>query len=78
MSFVLDIFIWLLIETALGFIFYTTGSFMLKVVTFGQFNIKFKDFSSFKEDKTKKVNSIILLGFSFYVLLIVLIAYLNN
>jgi len=77
MSIVVEIFIWLLIDTLLGFIFYSTGCFILKAFTFGQFESKFKDFSNFKANKAKKVNFIILLGFSFYVLLIMLIAYLN-
>ncbi len=78
MSIVADIFIWLLIDTAIGFLLYITGCLILKVLTFGQFTIKFKDFSSFKTNKAKKVNLIMLLGFLFYVSLIVLTAYLNN
>jgi len=74
----MELFVWLLIDTALGFLFYSTGCFILKVLTFGQYKIKFKNFSSFKGDKAKKINLIMLLGFSFYVSLIILIAYLNN
>lgn len=78
MSVVLDIFVWLLIDTALGYIFYSTGCLMLKIFTFGQFQAEFKDFASFKDNKSKKVNLICFLGISFYLLLIVLMAYLNN
>ena len=78
MSFVIDIFVWLLIDTILGFIFYSTGCLILKVITFGQFKMEFKDFASFKGSKSKNVNLVCILGISFYVLLIVLIAYLNN
>jgi hypothetical protein len=78
MSFVIDIFVWLLIDTLLGFIFYSTGGFILKVLTFGQFKIEFKDFASFKGNKSKKINLICLLGLSFYVLLIVSVASLNS
>ena len=78
MSLVMDIFVWLLIETVLGFIFYSTGCLILKVFTFGQFKIEFKDFSTFKASKAKKVNLLLLLGLSFYISIIVLIAYSNN
>lgn len=78
MSVVTDIFLWLLIDTLLGFIFYLTGCFILKAFTFGQFEIKFKDFSSFKANKAKNVHLLMLLGFAFYVSLIILIAYLNH
>lgn len=78
MSFVIDIFAWLFIETILGFIFYSTGCLILKVITFGQYQMEFKDFASFKGSKSKKVNLVCLLGITFYVLSIVLIAFLNN
>jgi hypothetical protein len=78
MSFVIDILAWLFIETILGFIFYSTGCLILKVITFGQYKMEFKDFASFKGSKSKKVNLVCLLGIIFYVLSIVLIAYLNN
>tara|TARA_R110001592_G_scaffold168650_7_gene404885 strand:+ start:905 stop:1168 length:264 start_codon:yes stop_codon:yes gene_type:complete len=78
MSFVIDIFVWLLIETIFGFIFYTTGGLILKILTLGQFKIEFHDFASFKKIKSKKINLICLVGISFYVLSIVLVAYLNN
>jgi hypothetical protein len=78
MSIVMDIFLWLFIDTVLGFLFYLTGCVILKVLTFGYFEIKFKDFSDFKANKAKNVNLIMLLGFSFYALLIVLVAYSNH
>jgi len=78
MSFVIDVFVWLFIETIFGFIIYLTGCLIIKVFTFGQFKMEFKNFASFKGSKSKKVNLVCLLGISFYVLLIVLIAYLNN
>ncbi len=78
MSFVIDIFVWLLIETIFGFILYSTGCLVLKAFTFGRYKIQFKDFSAYKGSKAKKVNLIMLLGLSFYISLIVLIAYLNN
>ncbi len=76
MSFVIDIFVWLLIETIFGFLFYSTGCLILKVFTLGRFTMEFKDFASFKGSKSKKINLICLLGISFYVLVIVLMAYL--
>lgn len=78
MSIISDIFVWLLIDTALGFIFYSTGCFVLKVLTLGKFEIEFKDFSSFKAHKNKKVNLIILLGLCVYISLIVLATYMNS
>ncbi len=78
MSFVIDIFAWLLIETIFGFIFYSTGCLILKVFTLGQFKMEFMNFASFKGSKSKKVNLICLLGISFYVICIVLMAYLIN
>jgi len=78
MSFVIDIFVWLLIETIFGFLFYSTGCLILKVFTLGRFTMEFKDFASFKGSKSKKINLICLLGISFYVLVIVLMAYLIN
>ncbi|WP_299491820.1 hypothetical protein [uncultured Shewanella sp.] len=78
MSIVTDIFVWLLIDTALGFLFYSTGCFILKVLTLGRYNMEFKDFATFKGVKSRKVTSIIILGVSFYILIIALIAYSNN
>ncbi|CAH9054661.1 hypothetical protein PSECIP111951_02036 [Pseudoalteromonas holothuriae] len=78
MSVVVDIFVWLFIETFLGFIVYSTGCLILKVVTFGQYKIEFKDFTSFKSSKSKKVDLVFLLGMTFYVTLILLVAYLIN
>ena len=78
MSFVIEIFAWLFIETIFGFIFYSTGCLILKLITFGQFKMEFKDFCAYKVSKSRKVNLICLLGITFYILLIVLIAYLNN
>ena len=78
MSFVIDIVVWLLIDSIVGFFLYSTGCLILKIVTFGQFKIEFKAFTSFKKSKAKKVNLIMLLGLSFYALIIVLIVYLNN
>ena len=78
MSIITDIFVWLLIDTALGFLFYSTGCFILKVFTFGRFNIELKDFASFKGAKSKKVISITVLGLTFYVLIIAFIAYSNS
>jgi hypothetical protein len=78
MSIIADIFVWLLIDTALGFLFYSTGCFILKVFTLGRFNIEFKNFATFKGEKSRKVTSIIVLGISFYVLIIALIAYSNS
>ena len=74
MSIVTDIFFWLLIDTALGFLFYSTGCFILKVFTLGSFNMELKDFTSFKGNKSRKVTFITLLGLLFYVLAIVFIA----
>lgn len=78
MSVVLEIIVWLIIETGLGFLFYSTGCLILKIFTFGQFKAELKDFASFKGSKSKKVYVMCLLGISFYVLLIVLMAYLNH
>lgn len=68
-----DIFIWLLIDTLLGFILYLTGCVTLKVFTLGLYQIKFKDFASFRANRYKKVNLIMLLGFIVYVLIALLI-----
>tara|TARA_B110000211_G_scaffold226207_1_gene279481 strand:+ start:16314 stop:16550 length:237 start_codon:yes stop_codon:yes gene_type:complete len=78
MSLVIDIVVWLLIDSIVGFFLYSTGCLILKIVTFDQFEIEFKAFTSFKKSKAKKVNLIMLLGLSFYALIIVLIVYLNN
>ena len=78
MSIITDIFFWLLIETSLGFLFYSTGCFILKVFTLGSFKMEFKDFASFKGQKSRKVTLITFLGLTFYVLAIVFIAYLNS
>lgn len=74
----MDVFVWLLIDTLLGFIFYSTGCFILKVLTFGRFKIEFKDFATFKASRAKKVNLTLLLGLTFYVSIIVLVAYVNT
>jgi len=78
MSIVTDIFLWLLIETAFGFLFYATGCMLLKVTTFGSYRMEFKDYASFKQGKSKKVVPLIALGVGFYVFFILFIAYLNN
>lgn len=74
MSIFIDVFSWLLIETVLGFIIYSTGCFVLKIMTFGQYKIEFQDYVSFKRSKIHKVDLVWLLGLTFYILLIVLIA----
>jgi hypothetical protein len=78
MSIFADIFVWLLIDTALGFLFYSTGCYILKVFTFGRFNMELKGFASFKGVKSRKVTSITILGLTFYVLVIAFIAYSNS
>lgn len=78
MSVVIDIFVWLLIESVMAFVFYSTGCLILKIFTLGRFKIEFKDFSSFKASKSNKLSLIYLLGLSFYISLIVLMLYLNN
>ncbi|CAM2757981.1 hypothetical protein [Pseudoalteromonas distincta] len=78
MSIAFEIFIWLIVETGLSFLFYSTGWLLLKVVTFGQYKSEFKDFASYKASKARRMNLTFLLGFCFYVVLIGLIAYLNH
>jgi len=78
MSIVTDIFLWLLIETALGFLFYTTGCMLLKVTTFGSYKMEFKDYASFKQRKSKKVVPVIALGVGFYITMITLLAFINS
>ena len=78
MSVIADLCIWLLIDTVLGFLLYLTGCLILKVFTLGRFKVAFKDFTTFKGVKSKKVTSIIVLGISFYVLIIAFIAYYNS
>jgi len=78
MSIAFEIFIWLIVETGLSFLFYSTGWLLLKVVTFGQYNSEFKDFASYKASKARRVDLIFLLGFCFYVALIVVMAYSSH
>ncbi|MEW6992599.1 hypothetical protein AADZ91_18200 [Colwelliaceae bacterium 6441] len=78
MSIIADIFVWLLIDTAFGFLFYSTGCLILKFFTLGSYKMEFKDFATFKGAKSRKVTSIIILGISFYILIIALIAYSNS
>jgi len=74
----MDLLVWLLVESVMAFVLYSTGCFMLKALTFGRYQIEFKNFASFKASKNKDINLIFLLGLSFYVALIALIAFLNN
>lgn len=78
MSLAFDLFIWLMIETILGFLIYSTGCAILKIVNFGKFKSEITDYVSFKANKAKDVYLICLLGFSFYVLLIGFIAYMSH
>ncbi|GEK74933.1 hypothetical protein PAT01_02370 [Pseudoalteromonas atlantica] len=78
MSIALDIVMWLMIETILGFILYSTGCAILNVFTFGQFKADIKDYMSFKANKAKNVYLICLLGFSFYAALIGFVAYISQ
>ncbi|MBH0021601.1 hypothetical protein I6F40_14775 [Pseudoalteromonas sp. SWXJ133] len=78
MSIAFEIFIWLIVETGLSFLFYSTGWLLLKVVTFGQYKSEFKDFASYKASKARRVDLIFLLGFCFYVALIAVMAYLSH
>lgn len=73
MSLVSDALIWLLIDTFIGFIFYATGAYVLKVLSFGKYKVEFKDFASFKMAESKKVTLVIALGMAFYILLIYLV-----
>ena len=77
MNLVTDLFMWLIIDTILGFFLYSTGCFALKLITFGRFEAEFKDFASFKTAKSKKVTSIIFVGISFYSGLIAIFTTLN-
>jgi hypothetical protein len=74
----MDVFIWLLIESFFGFVFYSTGCLILKVLTLGQYKIAFTNFTTFRASKEKNINLIWLLGLSFYVALIVFTVHLNN
>ena len=78
MSIMFDMFLWLVIDTAFGFIFYSTGCLVLKGVTFGSYKMQFKDFASFKKGKSKKVVPLIALGVGFYVFLILFFVYINS
>ena len=78
MSIVIDVFIWLLIESFFGFVFYSTGCLILKVFTLGRYKIAFKDFTTFRASKEKNFNLVWLLGMLFYIALILFIIYLNN
>lgn len=78
MSIVVDVFIWLLIESFFGFVFYVTGCFILKVFTFGQYKFGLKDYTVFKASKNKRISAVWFLGLSFYIALFVLIVYLSN
>ena len=78
MSIVFEIFIWLIVDTGLSFLFYSTGWLLLKAVTFGLYKSEFKDFASYKGSKARRVDFTFLLGFGFYVALIVLMAYLSH
>ncbi|MBG9993027.1 MULTISPECIES: hypothetical protein [unclassified Pseudoalteromonas] len=78
MSIAFDIFIWLIVDTGLSFLFYSTGWLLLKVVTFGQYKSEFKDFASYKASKARRVDLIFLLGFCFYVALFAVMAYLSH
>ncbi|KTF08836.1 nitrite reductase [Pseudoalteromonas sp. 10-33] len=78
MSIMFDMFLWLIIDTAFGFLFYSTGCLVLKGVTFGSYKMQFKDFASFKKGKSNKVIPIIILGVSFHLALITLFVYINN
>ncbi|MBH0056350.1 hypothetical protein I6F65_05205 [Pseudoalteromonas sp. SWXJZ94C] len=77
MSIAFEIFIWLIIETGLSFLFYSTGWLLLKVVTLGRYKGELKDFASYRASKARKVDLIFLLGFCFYVVLIIFMAYLS-
>lgn len=78
MSIAFEIFIWLIVDTGLSFLFYSTGWLLLKVVTFGLYKSEFKDFVSYKASKARRVDLTFLLGFGFYVALITLMAYLTH
>ena len=78
MSIAFEVFIWLIVETGLSFLFYSTGWLLLKVVTFGLYKSEFQDFASYKASKARRVDLIFLLGFCFYVALIALMAYLTH
>jgi hypothetical protein len=77
----MDIISWLFMDTVLGFIFYSTGCLILKIITLGHFNIALKnysDFISFKRINIKRTYLIMLLGVFFYITIIALIAYSNT
>ncbi|WP_278382344.1 hypothetical protein [Pseudoalteromonas distincta] len=78
MSIAFEIFIWLIVDTGLSFLFYSTGWLLLKVVTFGLYKSEFKGFASYKASKARRVDLIFLLGFCFYVALIAVMAYLSH
>ena len=77
MSIVFDVFVWLLFDTAVGFIFYFTGCMILKLVTFGQYQADYRNFTEFKARTAKSANFTMALGFAFYVALLFMVAYFN-
>lgn len=78
MSLVMDLFIWLVVESFVAFVFYATGWLLLKIVTFGQFSAELKDFASFRASQSKKANAICFVGLGFYILAIVVLALING
>ncbi|WP_199611638.1 hypothetical protein [Flocculibacter collagenilyticus] len=65
---------------AFDFLFYVTGSIILRVVSFGLYKSKIHGYEEFKELKTKSSKALTLkyiIGALFYVLAIVVIVMLN-
>lgn len=74
----MDIIIWLVAESFFAFVFYFTGCIILKITTFGKYNIEFNSFTSFKQTKKPSFNLAYIVGLLFYIGVIVLLVSLSN
>lgn len=75
-----DVIVWLASEVIFGYLFYITGVYILKIVTFGKSKAEIHSYRSYRDLKSSKVQSsshAYLVGLLFYLALLILIVLIN-
>lgn len=75
-----DVLVWLASEVIFGYLFYITGVYILKIVTFGKSKAETHSYRSYRDLKISKVQAsshAYLVGLLFYLVLLALLVLVN-
>lgn len=74
----MDFIGYLFMDSILGFMFYITGAYILKALTFGNFELEAKNFAMYRTSKKGGYSLPVVTGLTFYLLLFALIITSSN